>query len=358
MTPRAKKVLRDLAIRQQVLLERYKAGEVRGLFKSIDELSAAIGGVIASLDKDVGAMTRKELTAVLSELTAVNTKVFEKTTEKLTARFGEFADFQAELEGKALEVVAPSLRIAIPKAGVAYANALAQPISATGQLLPKFISHWTEGETAKINNVVQRAWGEGWTNQRLTQAIRGTKALGFKDGIVATTKRNAEAVGRTSVQHVASTSRMATWEANKDIVTGYKWVSTLDGKTTQICRSLDGQVFKLGRGPVPPVHINCRSTTVAELDEKLGLDFLDEGATRSSVNGYVPAEQTYYDWLKTQSAGFQNQALGKTRGELFRNGGLSTEKFAALNLGRNFEPLTLDEMRKVAPSAFEKAGLN
>lgn len=358
MTPRARKALRDLAIRQQVLLERFKAGRVRGVMEALDKTYGATAGVLNALDKEVSELTRKELQAVLSEMSAATTKVFQTATERLTDRFGEFADFQAELEGKALEVVGPSLRIKYPKAGVAYAEALAQPISATGQLLPDFIQNWSDGETERLNNATRRAWGEGWTNQRLMQSIRGTKALGFKDGILATTRRNAEAIARTSVQHVASSARMATWEKNNDIVTGYRWVSTLDGKTTQVCRSLDGKVFKLNQGPRPPIHINCRSTTVAELDEKLGLDFLDEGATRSSENGYVPAGQNYYDWLKTQPAAFQNQALGKTRATLFRDGGLSADKFAALNLNKNFQPLTLDEMREVAPEAFAKAGLN
>jgi len=71
----------------------------------------------------------------------------------------------------------------------------------------------------------------------------------------------------------------------------------------------------------------------------------------------VDAKQSYYDWLKTQDEHFQIDALGPTRAKLFRNGGLSAERFAQLNLGTNFEPLTLAEMRKLEPKAFERAGL-
>jgi len=106
---------------------------------------------------------------------------------------------------------------------------------------------------------------------------------------------------------------------------------------------------------MPPLHIGCRSTTVANVDPSL--DFLDEGATRSSEQGYVDADLSYYDWLKTQSAEFQNEAIGKSRATLFRDGGLSVDDFAALNLGRNFQPLTLAEMQKLEPLAFERAGL-
>lgn len=47
--------------------------------------------------------------------------------------------------------------------------------------------------------------------------------------------------------------------------------------------------------------------------------------------------------------------LGKTRGKLFRDGGMSVEKFKSLQLDKNFTPLTLDEMRKIEPLGFERA---
>jgi len=121
------------------------------------------------------------------------------------------------------------------------------------------------------------------------------------------------------------------------------------------CKTLDGQKFKVGEGPVPPIHIRCRSTTVADLNPKF--DFLKEGRTRSGEKGPVDADLDYYDWLKNQPPGFQDQALGPVRGKLFREGGLSADKFAELQLDRNFEPLTLAEMRKLEPEAFEAAGL-
>jgi hypothetical protein len=88
---------------------------------------------------------------------------------------------------------------------------------------------------------------------------------------------------------------------------------------------------------------------------------LDEGATRASKGAdggeQVPASLNYYEWLKTQPSEFQDVALGPTRGELFRKGGLSAERFAELNLGKNFEPLTLEQMKELEPVAFARAGL-
>jgi len=121
-----------------------------------------------------------------------------------------------------------------------------------------------------------------------------------------------------------------------------------------ICRSLDHRIFKVGEGRRPPFHINCRSTFILVLDPK----YRGKGNTdkRASYEG-VTDNKSYYEWLKTQPKTFQDDALGKTRAALFRDGGLSADDFAKLNLNKNFEPLTLDEMRAKNPTAFEKAGL-
>lgn len=48
---------------------------------------------------------------------------------------------------------------------------------------------------------------------------------------------------------------------------------------------------------------------------------------------------------------------GSVRAKLFREGGLSIERFAELQLDRNFAPLSLAQMKALEPLAFERAGL-
>ena len=104
---------------------------------------------------------------------------------------------------------------------------------------------------------------------------------------------------------------------------------------------------------------NCRSTTTPVLSETF--DFLDKGAKRPSKGEsgtkQVNAETTYYSWLKTQPASFQDDILGPTRGKLFRNGGLDSAQFAKLELNKNYKPRTIEEMREQAPEAFKQANL-
>jgi hypothetical protein len=90
-------------------------------------------------------------------------------------------------------------------------------------------------------------------------------------------------------------------------------------------------------------------------------DFLDDGATRASKmadgGSQVDTKETYYSLLKQQPVSFQNAAIGIKRATLLRNGGLSSTEFARLSLGKNFKPLSLVEMEKLAPSVFERAGI-
>ena len=102
------------------------------------------------------------------------------------------------------------------------------------------------------------------------------------------------------------------------------------------------------------VH-NCRSTTIPVLDPRF--DFISKGRTRSAEQGPVSAKTDYYGWLKNQDKQGQIDALGAKRAKLFRDGGLSATKFKELQFDKTFTPLTLEDMRKIEPEAFKKAGL-
>jgi SPP1 gp7 family putative phage head morphogenesis protein len=245
--------------------------------------------------------------------------------------------------------------LTIPKPSAAWKRALENPMSHSGETLSEFVESFGSREAKRVLSQIRLGAAQGRTNAEIIRSIIGTRARNYKDGILATSRRNADAMVRTATQHVASTGRQALWEANADVVEKYQWVSTLDRNTTTICKSLDGQEWELGKGPTPPIHIRCRSTTIAVLNSKF--DFLKQGRTRSAEFGPVSGSETYYDWLGAQSASVQNEALGPIRGKLFRDGGLSADEFATLQLDKNFKPLTLAEMRALEPEAFQAAGL-
>jgi SPP1 gp7 family putative phage head morphogenesis protein len=351
----------DIATRQQVYLERLKAGYLRNWSGAQASLRERVRIVMAALDiENLQELDRRELQKVLIGLRSAMVEVTAPVMSAfLDERMPELASLSAALEVTALaSLVANPPRFNMPTAKLAYQAALENPVQATGELLRSMVEDWPIRDAMRVSNVVQRGWGQGRTLSDMIREVVGTKRNGYKDGILDISRQHAGTVINTATQHVANAARMKVWEDNGDIVKRYQWVSTLDRRTTQQCKSLDGRTFEAGKGPMPPIHPNCRSTTVAVLGSEW--DFLDAGATRASSGpnpGYVPADESYYEWLGKQPTGFQNVALGPTRGQLFRDGGLTAERFAELNLGRDFEPLTLAEMRAIEPEAFKRAGL-
>ncbi len=355
-TRNKRKALLDLAIRRQVLLERIKAGHFRDFNKAIAEVQKLITAKVGALTNDLAGENRRFLNKWLRQIEKAIAKEYRTGVKLLNQNLSETAGVFATLEaGDIASSITGTVTLSTPTARQAFNLAKSQAMSHSGETLEEFIGTLAAGETKRVVSVLRRGYYQGRTNQELVRELIGTRARRFQDGILQASRRNAQATIFTATQHVASVGRMRTWQDNQDVVKGYTWVSTLDRSTTQKCKTLDGQSFELGKGPVPPIHYRCRSTTIADLGPKF--DFLKEGRTRSGEKGPVSAKQDYYDWLNNQDAEFQDQALGPTRGKLFREGGLSKDRFAEMQLDRNFEPLTLDEMRVLEPEAFEKAGL-
>lgn len=347
------RLLHDVTVRFQVYLERLKAGQVRQMDTAIRQMDAAIRRALEGVGT---GPSQRELTGLLAGLRAELGRTVATSDAAYMRTLRRFSDYATNFHLRTMELVLPATAPALASVAnaAAWAGVLASPIQATGDLLEPFVRTWGNGAIRKIEGAIRTGYAQGKTTDEIVRTLRGTKKNNFKDGILGgMVKRDANAMVRTTLQHVNTSAQQMVYEDNSDIVEGYIWISTLDGRTSQTCRSLDGEFFHLGKGPVPPIHINCRSSTIPKLH---GIDLLSE-TTRASKGGQVPASQSYYEWLKKQPATFQDDALGPSRAALFRKGGLSAEEFSRLNLDKNFQPLTLEEMRKKAPGAFERAGI-
>lgn len=354
----AAKLLHDVAIRYQIYLERLKTGEAQKVNPIIRSLDRAIQSVLSRAGGD--APTVRQLNLMLAQLRKEGQAILDGYQQTQMASLKKLSSYATDFTVDKLGLVWPSAAPAIvaPMYAEVWASTLAAPVQATGQLLEPFVASWGSKALVRVEGAIRTGYAQGKTTDQIVRTIRGTKSANFQDGLLGgQTKREATAVVRTAIQHTSSSAQMSTYQANDDLVEGYQWLSTLDSRTTSQCRSLDGRIFKLGEGPVPPIHINCRSTTIPKLK---GLDLLSTStrASKGAEGGQqVPASETYYEWLKRQPADFQVDALGKERAQLFRNGGLSADDFARLNLDKNFQPLTLEQMRQKNPAAFALAGL-
>lgn len=116
---------------------------------------------------------------------------------------------------------------------------------------------------------------------------------------MGTSKSNA---GRLVMTEQAYFSSAAQKNCFNDLdVEEYEIVATLDSHTSDICRSLDGRVFKMSDYKpgvtAPPFHVYCRSTTAPHFKENFDAG---ERAARGADGKtyYVPDDVTYSEWKK------------------------------------------------------------
>lgn len=243
-------------------------------------------------------------------------------------------------------------RLNSPKSLMAYADKVFdKPLHLTtnvGISLDELTRSFSKTESERIIRAIRLAHSEGLTNDKLVQLIRGSRANRYQDGILRTTTRNAHAIARTGTAIVASEAKQAFINDNKDIIKGIKVIATLDSRTSPICRHLDHQFMPTHKAKYPPYHFNCRSSF------EIIYDGYESPKNRASESG-VTENVSYYEWLKKQTPDYQDEVLGKAKGKLFRDGGMSAEKFKSLQLDKNFTPLTLEQMRELEPLGFDRA---
>lgn len=116
---------------------------------------------------------------------------------------------------------------------------------------------------------------------------------------MGTSKSNA---GRLVMTEQAYFSSAAQKDCFNDLdVEEYEIVATLDSHTSDICRSLDGRVFKMSDYKpgvtAPPFHVYCRSTTAPHFKDNFDAG---ERAARGADGKtyYVPDDVTYSEWKK------------------------------------------------------------
>ncbi|MCM3494550.1 minor capsid protein [Paenibacillus lactis] len=88
---------------------------------------------------------------------------------------------------------------------------------------------------------------------------------------------------------------------NSGVVQQYEILATLDSRTSETCRTMDGKVFKLSEREVsvnyPPFHARCRTTVTAYFDDEE-----DPGKRiakdHTGKRIYIPANMKYEDWKK------------------------------------------------------------
>lgn len=287
----------------------------------------------------------------------------------------QFAQAVAVTDPTALSVVALSddLQAAVAGARQTFQLTATQGTMITlpnGKVLAKSFRGLAESQADLFAKTVRNGLLTGESTDKLARRLKGRLKFGdlgplsvrqlAQAGGELTTVANRQvmALVRTSINQVANASSQQVYEANQDVTKQYRYVATLDSRTSPICRALDGKEFDYGKGPTPPQHFNCRSTTVPVIDYKgLGIEPPPPsdlrrpntafGPSRSTRSDTVPSNQTYGEWLEKQPKAVKADVLGASKVSFFES---RVKKVGPTQAIRDFvsqdgSELTLDQLK-------------
>jgi SPP1 gp7 family putative phage head morphogenesis protein len=349
--------------------------------RTIDELTAPVKAarlrsILAQLKESLGtwAGDATEITALeLQGLTELQSEFVTEQLRKVlpagardavrTVEISpQFAQSVVTTDPTQLNVVALSddLFAAVQGAPATFSLTAAKGATITlpnGQVLTKAFRGIATDQAERFSQVVRNGLLTGETTPSIAKRLIGQLQFGEQ----ARTARQLAAAGgeltavadnqimslvRTSINQVANSASMAVYEANQDISKKYRYIATLDSRTSSICRALDNREFEYGKGPTPPQHFGCRSTIVAVIDP----DILPPStiAKRASADGPVPINTSYGQWLKDQPLKTQQDVLGASKVPYFNR---LVDKYGAKDAMAKLvrddgAELTLEQLRK------------
>ena len=194
-------------------------------------------------------------------------------------------------------------------------------------------------DTNKIDKVITKPWAADgksfssriWENKQklvgnlhneLSQClIRGEepeKAVKRLAEVMGVNEAQARRLVMTELSAVDAMSKRDTYKALG--IKEFEVIATLDSKTSDICRGMDGKHFKTDDFEIGvtanPFHPHCRTTTAPYFEDDF--DEPGERAARGSDGKtyHIPSNITYKEWKKrfvdVDNSGLQNETVNDT----------------------------------------------
>ena len=171
---------------------------------------------------------------------------------------------------------------------------------------------------------------------QMTQRVRGTSDAGFQDGVMGRARQDASRLLTTQVTNAVSEARVAVAERNTGRLVLQHRALLEEKNVCIICFTRHGKRYTAEAPHEPighalpyllgvPYHPLCRCS----MDTVL------------ASGGGVITDETLSAWLRRQGTAFQNELLGPTRAQMFRDGKLTPKNLLDASTGR---PLTLEEV--------------
>lgn len=292
----------DETIKHQI---RLRGQFTRIAKQSVLHLEALKRSVKAEIDDAMQArnwMASARLRRTFATIDKLIDEQYSMMSDTLKVELGDLFAYEAEFSSKLLSVDFDTALISEK-----LVRSVVEEDPFDGKILSEWLAEQKLATQTKIKQTVRLGVLNGLSTSKIVSALFAEPWNPFVGA-----RRHAEVMVRTASAHVTSQASIRTFESVG--FEKYQISSVLDGRTSPICRGLDGKIFSVkdpGR-KVPPFHPGCRSTMIAVTDDDPAFD------------------DTYEDWLKKQSAEDQKGILGAERYRLWKAGS-SLDSFVDLD---------------------------
>ena len=237
-------------ISHQVWLQRNASHEVKELEPFIQQMRDEVRKQVLQFGDD--NRTRQNLEKLLRDLEDILDGITTDWHDKLTEDLQALGGYEADWTTKTLTANVDA-EFVTPSPEQVWSAAKWNPLALSDKPADLFgmMAGWGDTEVNRLVTGVKMGFVQGKTTRQIVKEVVGS------GGLADISQRNAATVIRTAINHVSTQARETTYKKNSDIVEKYEWVSTLDSRTSTICRSRDGQKYDIGKGPLPPAHPNC-----------------------------------------------------------------------------------------------------
>lgn len=168
-----------------------------------------------------------------------------------------------------------------------------------------------------LAQVVAKKWDDGnystrvWNDRnRLVKAMATILPQSFSRGLnvnklgdmlakeLNVSQNRGRTLARTEINNICNQADLAVYGAAG--IEKYQFVATLDLRTSEICRSMDNTVHEVSQARTginfPPLHPNCRSTTVAYHEDLQGLERIAKDSEGKNIR--VTRSMSQEEWIK------------------------------------------------------------
>jgi SPP1 gp7 family putative phage head morphogenesis protein len=169
--------------------------------------------------------------------------------------------------------------------------------------------------------------------QRVKDALLEGLAMGRNPRVIARDVRRNMGMPLTRSLRIARTetlrahrlATLANFQANSDVVKGWRWSASHSSRTCLACLAMDGKVFPLDKPP--PMHVNCRCSCIP-----VTVSWQDLGVDAPEPD----LGETGAEWFKAQPASVQREMMGDEAYKAWKSGRVTLDDFVGVRKSRRW----------------------